>query len=322
MRLSIAALVLACGTAASEKPKLTVDLPGGKPGIGFDDLGYSPRLHRVLVPAGRSGNLVLVDPSTRAVTAISGFSASKDFDGGHDFGITSADDTGSAIAVADRTTDEVILVDPDKKMLGARAKLAGGPDYVRYVAATKELWVTEPDREQIEVLSLALKQVATIAVKGGPESLVIDNTHGRAYTNLWEGATVAIDIKTRAVAKPVKNGCKGSRGIAVDETTEIVLVGCADGKVTSLRQSLIASLKPVDGMDIIAWSPTKRHLYLAGEGSADTAIVAVSDKGALVLAGKAPGAAGGHCVTTDDAGHAFVCDPRGGRLIAIEDTAK
>ncbi len=206
----------------------------------------------------------------------------------------------------------------------ARVKLGGGPDYVRWVAATKELWVTEPDREAIEVFSLEpLKSVATIAIKGGPESLAIDRTHGRAYTHLWQGSTVAIDVKTRAVGKPWPNGCKGSRGIALDDANGLVLAGCADGKLVTLSADdghVIASVTPVRGMDIIAWSPAKRHAYLAGAESADSAIVAVSPKGELKLLGKGPGATGGHCVTTDDAGHAYVCDPRGGRLIVVDDT--
>jgi DNA-binding beta-propeller fold protein YncE len=183
--------------------------------------------------------------------------------------------------------------------------------------------VTEPDKEQIEVFSLApLKAIATIAVKGGPESLVVDGAHGRAFTNLWTGATVAIDLSSRAVGKAWPNGCSGSRGIDVDSARQQVLVGCADGKATVLAAAdgkQLGSLKPVSGMDIIAYSPAKHHLYLAGSDSADSAIVAVSDKGELKLLGKGPGAKGGHCVTTDDAGHAYVCDPRGGRLIVVDD---
>lgn len=324
-RLATLLVLLACSTASSGgKPAVTIDLPGGKPGIGFDDLGYSPRLHRVLAPGGRSGNLVLIDPATRQTTAIGGFSQGKDFDGGHDFGITSVDDTGTLLAVTDRTSDELALVDPVKKTITARVKLGGGPDYVRWVAATKELWVTEPDREAIEVFSVAdtgpLKSVATIAIKGGPESLVIDRAHGRAYTHLWAGQTVAIDVKTRTVGKPVANGCKGSRGIAVDETSQLVLAGCADGTLTVLSgDKVVASVKPVSGMDILAYSPAKHHVYLAGEDSADSAIVSLGDKGALKVVGKGPGAKGGHCVTTDDAGRAYVCDPAHGRLIEIDD---
>jgi DNA-binding beta-propeller fold protein YncE len=321
---TVVALALACGVASADPVAIdSIDLPAGKPGIGFDDLGFSPRLGRVLAPGGRSGNLVLIDPKTHTATGISGFSQDKAFEGGHDFGVTSVDDTGQWLAATDRTSDELVLVDAAKQRIAERAKLAGGPDYVRWVAATHEVWVTEPDKEQIEVFSLSpLKAIATIAVRGGPESLVIDKKRGRAYTHLWDGATVAIDVKTRAVGKPWPNGCKGSRGIAVDDVNGLVLAGCADGTLVSLSADdghVIAKVTPVRGMDIIAWSPAKRHAYLAGADSADSAVVAVSAKGELKLLGKGPGAHGGHCVTTDDAGHAYVCDPRAGRLIVVDD---
>lgn len=302
-------------------PSAVIDLPGGAAGIGFDDLQYSPRLRRVLVPAGRTGRLVLVDPASHAVEAISGFSAAEHFAGGHDFGITSVADTGDALAVTDRTSRELLLVDPSRKVITARVPVAAGPDYVRWVAATRELWVTEPDSDQIEVFSLApLKHSAVIEVPGGPESLVIDGPQGRAYTHLWKGKTVAIDLRTRAVGKPIANGCTGSRGIEVDVRHELVFAGCADGQLTVLRgDRVVASMAPVRGMDIIAWSAEKRHLYVAGRESGDLAIVRVSERGELTLLGKAAGARGGHCVTTDDSGHAFVCDPAGGRLIVVDD---
>jgi hypothetical protein len=61
-------LLAACSSAPA------IELPNGSPGIGFDDLRFSARLHRVLVPGGRSGNLALLDPSTHAITTIGGFS--------------------------------------------------------------------------------------------------------------------------------------------------------------------------------------------------------------------------------------------------------
>lgn len=310
------------GEAVDATPgSAAIDLPGGAAGIGFDDLQYSPRLRRVLAPAGRTGVLALVDPASHAVTAIGGFSSTARFDGGHDFGITSVADTGAALAVTDRTSRELLLVDPDRAAIAARAALASGPDYVRWVAATRELWVTEPDAEQIEVFAVEpLSHSAAIPVPGGPESLAIDGARGRAYTHLWKGATVAIDVRSHSVGPPIANGCKGSRGIAIDEPNELVFAGCADGKLGVIAGGrVIAQIEPVRGMDIIAWSPARRHLYLAGSQSADLAIVRVSDRGVLTLLGKVPGARGGHCVTTDDAGRAFVCEPRTGRLIAIGD---
>ena len=63
---------IALALAACSPP--AIDLPDGAPGIGFDDLRYSARLHRVLVPAGRSGRVDLIDPDTLAVTPLGAFS--------------------------------------------------------------------------------------------------------------------------------------------------------------------------------------------------------------------------------------------------------
>src|ERR1043165_8413356 len=65
-------------------------LPGVSGGIGFDDLQLSPTTGAVLVRGGRSGKLFVVDPQTRAVSTIDGFStANGKFEGGHGEGITS-----------------------------------------------------------------------------------------------------------------------------------------------------------------------------------------------------------------------------------------
>src|SRR5262245_19827096 len=122
----IIAVIASATTAADDSSgtSVSIDLPGGAAGIGFDDLQYSARLHRVLAPAGRTGKLALIDPVSRAVTSIGGFSASEHFDGGHDSGITSVTDTGSVLAVTDRTSRELLLVDPDHSAITARAALA------------------------------------------------------------------------------------------------------------------------------------------------------------------------------------------------------
>jgi hypothetical protein len=74
-------LLFGCGAAAQPPvaPVLAAEplaLPGGAGEIGFDDLAFSPGLHRVLVPAGRTGRLDLIDPETRKVQEIGGFQAS------------------------------------------------------------------------------------------------------------------------------------------------------------------------------------------------------------------------------------------------------
>lgn len=303
------------------------DLPDGSPGIGFDDLRYSERLHRVLVPGGRSGHLDLIDPDSNAVTSIGGFSTTPSYGGGHDDGITSVDDLGGLLVVTDRTSFRISLVDVDSKMVVADAPLGSSPDYVRWVEATHELWVSQPDREKIEVFAVtlsppALASVGTIVVADGPESLTIDQAHGRAYTNLWAGGTVGVDVTTRTVGARWDNGCSDSRGIAVDPDHDFVFVGCQEGRVAVLDATdghVISEQWDVDGVDVIDFSPARRHLYASGQVSANTAIYGVSTRGELGLLGIGDGALYGHCVTTDDNGHAFVCDPRHGRILVVDD---
>src|SRR5436190_736146 len=53
----------------------SIHLPDGDSGIGFDDLRYSQKLGRVLVPAGRTGKLDLIEPASGKIEVVSGFSA-------------------------------------------------------------------------------------------------------------------------------------------------------------------------------------------------------------------------------------------------------
>jgi len=229
-------LLLAASAACAQPFRgESVAIASDKKGIGFDDLRYSAALHRVLVPAGRNGTLVLIDPSNHQKAVIAGMSTEKSYGGGHGEGTTSVDEGEGALYAIDRTSKEVVILDPVAHRVAARAPLGGSPDYVRYVAPTRELWVTEPDSDRIEIFRIspkrdALASVATIAVPGGPESLVIDPAGGRAYTHLWTGTSVAIDLHSRAIAAKWPNGCQGSRGIAYDERSHFLFAGCAEGK--------------------------------------------------------------------------------------------
>ena len=121
----------------------------------------------------------------------------------------------------------------------SRVRLGGGPDYVRWVAPTREIWVTEPDAERIEVFRLpenAIEPAAagSIPIPGGPESLVVDPRRQRAYANLWKGRPGANDLITRAVGGAWENGCVGSRGLALDDSRGLLFVGCGEGGATAL----------------------------------------------------------------------------------------
>jgi len=330
MRLPSTALVFggAILAASFSRAQASIEIPGGSVGIGFDDLRFAPASGSLLVPAGRTGALVLVDPATHGVMAITGFSAKAEFSGGHDDGVTSADEARGWVFATDRTSEMLDIVDPRSRKIVSSVKLGGPPDYVRFVAATGELWVTQPDRERIEIFRLtagsppSAAHEAFLSVPGGPESLVVDGKRGRAYTHLWKGKTVAIDVKARTVTGNWPNGCTGSRGIALDEPGPFLFVGCAEGKAVVLDAGsgkVVSSLAAGDGVDIIDYDAKLSHLYLPGGKSATMAVLGVSGQGKLSMLGTLPTAAGAHCVASAN-GSVFVCDPKKGRLIMFRDT--
>ena len=73
------------------------------------------------------------------------------------------------------------------------------------------------------------------------------------------------------------------------------------------------------GVDIIAYSAALAHLYIPGGDSATLTIISVDEHGKLGVLGTTPAAADSHCVTTDDTGHAYVCDPKHGALLLVSD---
>ena len=330
LKLSVVALTItlvAAGNAITPRP---LPLPGGESGIGFDDMGFAPSIHKVLVPAGRSGNLDLIDHDTTQVTAIGGFSSRKSFGGGHGQGVTSADEGRGLLFATDRDAKQLVVVDPKTLSVIATAPLASGPDYVRYVSATSEVWVTQPGAARIEVFSLpasgALKPVHVdfIPISGGPESLIINDKRGRAYTHLWTDTTLAIDLKTRKIAARWKNGCRGSRGIAMDDVRGFLFVGCDEGKLNVLDLNTgtqLGSASSGAGVDIIAYNSRLAHAYLPGEESATMAIVGISGKGAATVLATVKTAEGAHCAAADDRDQVYVCDPAKGRVLIMKDTA-
>jgi len=326
-------LLASYAAAAADLPSLAAEpfaLPDGEGGIGLDDLAFVPSLHRVVVPAGRTGRLDLIDPQTRKLTEIGGFQTSAPAAGGHGAGPTSVDAGKGWLFAIDRTALRLSVVDPKQGTLVAGAPLAGSPDYVRYVAATNEVWVTEPDKDGIEIFALSAadppvpSHQAFLSIPGGPESLVIDNGARRAFANLWKSSTVVIDLKARKVVQTWPNGCEGSRGLAMDAGRKLLFVGCAEGGADVLDLAHGGSIKDHfrfgAGTDIVAYNSALHHLYVPASKTGQMAIVGVSGGGKLSQLGTVTTAQGAHCAVADDRNQVWICDPKAGRLLVVRDT--
>jgi hypothetical protein len=328
------AAVLACATPGiaqaqiAAMPKI-VAIPGGRHGLGFDDISYSAAIGRAVIPSAATGAINLIDPATLAIETIAVFPPAPSARGGHGDGVTSADVGRGYIFATDRTSMKLGIIDASSRKMVAAAALAGGPDYVRYVAPRREVWVTGPRQHRIEIFSLAQNMTpmhtAFIDVTGGPESLIVDAAAGRAYANLWTDSTLAIDLKKRNIAARWKNGCKGSRGLAFDATRNFLFVGCSEGKLEVLDSQSGKNLGEAssgDGVDIIAFNPKLSHLYLPGVRSATMATIELSATGTAKVLGKVTTAKGAHCAAADEANHVYVCDPYGGRILVFTDTSR
>ena len=109
----------------------------------------------------------------------------------------------------------------------------------------------------------------------------------------------------------------------MDPARGFLFVGCDEGKLTVLDSNTGAQLGSAtsgSGVDIIAYNSHLAHAYMPGEESATMAIIGISVKGAATVLETVKTAEGAHCVAADDRGNAYVCDPKGGRVLIISDT--
>ena len=315
-------------TIVGNLPDGPVALPDGAPGIEFDDIQWGPTLRRVIVPAGRSGKVDLIDPDTSEVTALSGLSATSTYKAGTRYGSTSATEVGNYIAALDQTTAKLYIFDPTKKVSVLSVTLKAAPDYVYYVKPTGQLYLTAPGAG-IDVYSLSTSDpptptyLANITVSGGPESLAVDGKRNRAYTDGFSGSTYAIDLNSRAIVGTWKNGCTTSLGVKLDETRGYLFVACSEGKVVVLDVAnggaKLSELTSGSGLDVIAFNADLSHVY-ASSSTGKLAIMGVSSKGALSVLGTVATVANAKGVAADDRNHAWVCDPDHGQVLRITDT--
>lgn len=328
-RLALLSLLALPIAAAATPPATTLlRIPGGAQGLGFDDIGYVAALDRIVVPAAQSGALVLIDPRDDALRVLPGITPAGGAGKGHDAGTTSASYGAGLLFASDHDAQALLAVNPVSGTVVARAALAAQPDYVRYVAPLRQVWVSEPHARQIERFAVstgahpALRRLGVIAVPGGPESLLIDAGTGMAYTNQWRDHTLAIPLRDPHVAARWPNTCTGSRGLALDAAQHTLFVGCQEGKVVALdldaNGRIIASAPVGAGVDIIAWNPLLRHLYAPGAISATMTVLGYDGHGFTTRA-SVPTAAHAHCVATDERHQAYVCDPGAGALLVYRD---
>jgi hypothetical protein len=291
-------------------------------GVGFDDLTFAPGIGRVVAPAAETGRVVLVDPGSASIESIDDFTHTPSLHGAHTQGVTSAAVVGRELAVVDRSARSLALVDASTRKVVARHPLGAVPDYVRFEEATGELWVTEPNAEKIEVFVLdpsrtKLERTGSIEVPGGPEHLVFFDGH--AYTNLWHGSTISIDVRTKRPKRTFPNGCEDSRTLALDSARALLFAACAEGRVVTIDLShgdrIAGRFEYGRGIDGLLFDRARGLLYVPSATAGTMAAVRIDAEGQAAIAFEVTTTRGASCPTLDGEGRIWLCDPRGGSLL-------
>jgi hypothetical protein len=329
-----------------------VSLSLNQKNVAFDEISYDSRLDRVVIPAAETGKLILVDPHTMTKQLISGFSTAPTEKGNTPgaFGTTSAISVRGTLFAIDRAQKKIILINPEIGTVIGSTDLEATPDYIRFVAAKNEIWVTETAGEQIETFSISadklpeLKRTDAIKVQNGPEYLLIDRTRGLAFTNKPEnGVTAVIQVNTHGVIDEWGNGCTKAHGMAIDEDRGYLFVACNEGKIVVMdinnRGHQLTSQNYGGAVDFVAYNPELKHIYVPSAASAIMAVFEIKKNGAtpsaasstdskaapqsditLVRLGTADTGMNARCVTTDTNNNIWLCDPERGQLFLIRDT--
>ena len=270
--------------------------------ISYDDFTYDAELNRVIIPGGETGEVALIDPKTMHTRLLSGFSHQTD---------SAVPVIGtSSVAIArgylfglDQYTNTIKTVDLRTGNVVASTALQNAPDYIRYVSATGELWVTEKGLGQIEVFSVSndnppvLKSSDNISIPNGPEALIIDDARGLAFTNRpKQGLTDVIQVMTHSVIAHWGNGCSEARGMAIDGADGYLFVACREGKIVAMDINndgyQVANQNYGSKLDFVAYNPHLHHVYLPSAASGIVAIfqLQVSVATPLTAGTNSPGA--------------------------------
>jgi hypothetical protein len=163
------------------------------------------------------------------------------------------------------------------------------------------------------------------ATGGGPEGIAASPTRHRVYVHGPGPAIIALDTGTHQVTDRWPYACTGAHGIpALDDPAGLLLAGCGTGGEVHLLDvggdgADLGKYVGGSGAALMAFSPTRGHLYARGDPGATIATLQPAD--GLSVLDTTTGSEAGHCLAADDRGHIWTGDEPGGRLLRLDDTA-
>jgi YVTN family beta-propeller protein len=183
------------------------------------------------------------------------------------------------------------------------------PDFTLYDARTNRVFVCHGDAAVITAIDPdSATVVGKVDLGGGAEAAVIDS-NGRGYVNLEESAEVVRfdPEKLNANAKWPITGCKTPTGLAIDNSTSRLFIGCRS-KVLAVMDAktgkVITTLPIGDRVDAVVFDP-QRHLVFASNGGGTVSVIKQNGADSYQSEGE---------IQTKPSAKTMAFDPKSGRL--------
>lgn len=278
--------VMACGVVLRLIYVVQPDSPGSLQFRGFvllpkgafltvlDYLTVSDR--RLFVTDESSGSVYRIDLHGGALPQDSDVSVYSSEPATHGVAL---DPTKKVAYVTRSEVNTVDVFDPATMKPLARIPVAEDPDAVFFDPSHNLIYVANGDAHLATLIDPDTRAVvATIPLGGKPEFSALDSKSGLRYQNLRDiNAVAAVDLATRSVVgRWHLAGCVEPSGMAIDEVTRRLFIGCSRNAMLVVfdleSHSVTASIPIGGGPDSIAFDAELHRIYTAGKAGVMTVI--------------------------------------------------
>jgi DNA-binding beta-propeller fold protein YncE len=328
--LGLLIVTTAASPAAESSEVISLALPGAPAdGVSLDYLAIDRGRHRVWVPAGGTGNAVVIDTKTQDIRKVENFPTKEVERRGQKrmVGLSSATVGDGVVYVGSRADSSVCAVNAATLERGACVTIPSSPDGLAFVAGKKEVWVTTPRDKSIFMLDVSTpatpKLAGSITLEGDPEGYAVDDKHGLFYTNLEDkDRTLRIDVATRKVTATWMPSCgeDGPKGLAIEPNGGWLMVACSDHVevlAAGADGHIVSKLDTGDGVDNIDYVPGRHSLYVAAGGAAKLTVAHLDEKGVLQSTATVATAKGARNAVATEDGTAYVADGHEGKILVV-----
>jgi DNA-binding beta-propeller fold protein YncE len=232
-------------------------------------------------------------------------------------GVAVAPDT-SIVAVANRRSADVRLLDGQTLSVAHKVRLGDDPDNVRYDSSRRRFYVGYASGAIAALDSYTGEQLGEATLTGHPESFQLERSTSRIFVNVPDSKQIAIvdrDAMNVTSTWPVVEAA-ANYPMALDETGHRLFVGCRRPAKLLMydteRGDVITSADMVGDADDLFYESSRRRVYVVGgEGFVD--VFLARDPKTLTRIGRIATAAGARtALFVPEQGRLYVAVPHRG----------